>query len=44
MLRKIQSFLEHKHLPQEKKQSIISSLEPLLRNENNNKPLMAKAV
>ncbi len=37
MLRKIQSFLEHKHLPKEKKQSIISSLEPLLRNENNNK-------
>ncbi|GAA6990740.1 hypothetical protein HpCHC75_14130 [Helicobacter pylori] len=39
MLRKIQSFLEHKHLPQEKKQSIISSLEPLLRNENNNKAI-----
>ncbi|MCQ2756199.1 VRR-NUC domain-containing protein [Helicobacter pylori] len=39
MLRKIQSFLEHKHLPQEKKQSIISLLEPLLRNENNNKAI-----
>ncbi|WQU98062.1 N-6 DNA methylase [Helicobacter pylori] len=37
MLRKIQSFLEHKQLPPEKKQSIISSLEPLLKNENNNK-------
>ncbi|WP_101007608.1 N-6 DNA methylase [Helicobacter pylori] len=39
MLRKIQSFLEHKHLPQEKKQSIISLLEPLLRNENDNKAI-----
>ncbi|GAA8402740.1 N-6 DNA methylase [Helicobacter pylori] len=39
MLRKIRSFLEHKHLPQEKKQSIISSLEPLLKNENNNKAI-----
>ncbi len=39
MLRKIQSFLEHKHLPQEKKQSIISSLEPLLRDKNNNKAI-----
>ncbi|WQW30862.1 N-6 DNA methylase [Helicobacter pylori] len=39
MLRKIQSFLEHKHLPQEKKQSIISLLEPLLKNENDNKAI-----
>ncbi|UOR81971.1 N-6 DNA methylase [Helicobacter pylori] len=39
MLRKIQSFLEHKHLPQEKKQSIISSLERLLKNGNNNKAI-----
>ncbi|MGL2655684.1 N-6 DNA methylase [Helicobacter pylori] len=39
MLRKIQSFLEHKHLPKEKKQSIISLLEPLLRNENDNKAI-----
>ncbi|WQX79602.1 N-6 DNA methylase [Helicobacter pylori] len=39
MLRKIQSFLEHKHLPQEKKRSIISLLEPLLKNENNNKAI-----
>ncbi|MCH4609509.1 VRR-NUC domain-containing protein [Helicobacter pylori] len=39
MLRKISSFLEHKHLPQEKKKSIISSLEPLLRNENDNKAI-----
>lgn len=39
MLRKIQSFLEHKHLPQEKKQSIISLLELLLRNENDNKAI-----
>ncbi|MCQ2942938.1 N-6 DNA methylase [Helicobacter pylori] len=39
MLRKIQSFLENKQLPQEKKQSIISLLEPLLKNENNNKAI-----
>ncbi len=40
MLRKIQSFLEHKHLLQEeKKQSIISLLEPLLKNENYNKAI-----
>lgn len=39
MLRKIQSFLEHKHLPPKKKQSIISLLEPLLRNENDNKAI-----
>ncbi len=39
MIRKIQSFLEHKHLPQEKKQSIISSLERLLKNGNNNKAI-----
>ncbi|EKE88968.1 N-6 DNA Methylase family protein [Helicobacter pylori R046Wa] len=39
MLRKIQSFLEHKHLPKEKKQSIISLLEPLLKNENDNKAI-----
>ena len=37
MLRKIQSFLENKDLSPEKRQSIISSLETLLRNENNNK-------
>ncbi|GAA6950165.1 N-6 DNA methylase [Helicobacter pylori] len=39
ILRKIRSFLEHKHLPQEKRQSIISLLEPLLKNENNNKAI-----
>ncbi|WQY52374.1 VRR-NUC domain-containing protein [Helicobacter pylori] len=39
MLRKIQSFLENKDLPSEKRQSIISSLEPLLKNENNNKAI-----
>ncbi len=39
MLRKIRSFLEHKQLSLEKRKSIISSLEPLLRNENNNKAI-----
>lgn len=39
MLRKIRSFLENKDLPSEKRQSIISSLEPLLKNENNNKAI-----
>ncbi|WP_104712282.1 N-6 DNA methylase [Helicobacter cetorum] len=36
ILRKINAFLKHKNLPLEKKQSVISSLEPLLNNENNN--------
>ncbi len=39
MLTKIKSFLEYKQLSEEKKQSIISLLEPLLRNENNNKAI-----
>ncbi|WP_305868101.1 N-6 DNA methylase [Helicobacter pylori] len=39
ILRKIQSFLEKKDLHEEKKQSIISLLKPLLKNENNNKAI-----
>ncbi|WP_104760686.1 N-6 DNA methylase [Helicobacter cetorum] len=39
ILRKINAFLKHKNLPLEKKQSVISSLEPLLNNENNNRPI-----
>ncbi|MGN8530200.1 N-6 DNA methylase, partial [Helicobacter pylori] len=39
MLRKIQSFLKCKHLSEEKERSIISLLEPLLKNENNNKAI-----
>ncbi|MGN8480045.1 N-6 DNA methylase [Helicobacter pylori] len=39
MLRKIRSFLKNKHLHEEKERSIISLLEPLLKNENNNKAI-----
>ncbi|RVZ57812.1 VRR-NUC domain-containing protein [Helicobacter pylori] len=39
MLRKIESFLKCKHLSEEKERSIISLLEPLLKNKNNNKAI-----
>ncbi|GAA8503903.1 hypothetical protein HpDR57_13210 [Helicobacter pylori] len=39
ILTKIQSFLKYKNLHEEKERSIISLLEPLLKNENNNKAI-----
>ncbi|MCQ2721295.1 N-6 DNA methylase [Helicobacter pylori] len=39
ILTKIKSFLKYKNLHEEKERSIISLLEPLLKNENNNKAI-----